>query len=1033
MFCDIVDYTRLAARIDEEELHRLIATYQGAVADIVSRWDGDVDFYAGDGVSACFGYPRAHEDDAERAVRAGLDVVQAMRSLMIPSETGQGMPLPVRVGIHSGRAMVGELGSGERRKRQPIGTAMNVAARLQAFAQAGTVVISHSTEQLVSGRFLTEDIGGLSLKGMDAPVRAYVIRRGVGTTGQTDAHRTSATPVVGRSRELARLQQCWSDARAGRGQVVLVSGEPGIGKSKLVRRFVDDIARDDAGPPYEWRCSPFHMGTPLHPVVEAVVHQLGLEPGNVSRDEIKTRVESQLRGNAMQNSEALNPGALTVLIADVVSTFGRPFDDASAETPVVRRARMLHQLCEAAKQLARAKPRALVVEDLQWADPSTLELVDLLIAGCRDVPLVLLLTFRPTFARQWPDAPNVTTLALDPLSAAECGELLDAVVGDRVLPTAARTEVLARADGVPLFVEELTRAVFDRPYEGATRVLSTIPNTLHGPLASRIDNVSPGAHATIHLASAISRTFTFDLLAAVSDKSAAILHDDLDELVKAGLVYRSMTVPSETYVFRHALIAEAAYDSIVRSERKRLHGLIAHRLKKAFPSFSTEQPELLARHFQEADEHEMAIDHWHRAGEIAIAKGAYREAVQHLDAGLRLLDQLADTAQQVQRDVELSASRGMALYSMLGYAHPDVERTFARASDLCERTGGNTPFWVLYGLWAVHLTRSNRRSVEALLPRFVALADAADPIPAVTAHASPGIYLFLRGRFPECLGEMTMAAKRYSDDEHTESLKHQWYGGGLYLFAYRAWALAILGRAHEAHEVESELAARAACTTNPYSVAIADGFRVSLARDREDWHQTLAHASRQIEFTQRQMLPFWEGPAHCSRGWARAHLGDVAEGIAEIQLGLAYLDGVGLRATYAYHLSGLTEAMILAGDVTGALESVERGLAVCGAELDCFYEAELLRLKAVCLHRQNDADAALRCYRQALHLARQQSAALYAARAAYGLFELQAEQGDRATAQNEYQTVMTAITSGLAADDAALLWRTARRQDAISS
>jgi class 3 adenylate cyclase len=245
MFCDIVDYTRLAGRIDEEELHRLIATYQGAVADIVSRWDGDVDFYAGDGVSACFGYPRAHEDDAERAVRAGLDVVQAMRSLTIPSETGQVMALPIRVGIHSGRAMVGELGSGERRKRQPIGTAMNVAARLQAFAQAGTVVISQSTEQLVSGRFLTEDIGGLSLKGMDAPVRAYVIRRGVGTTGQTDAHRTSATPVVGRSRELARLQQCWSDARAGRGQVVLVSGEPGIGKSKLVRRFVDDIARDD--------------------------------------------------------------------------------------------------------------------------------------------------------------------------------------------------------------------------------------------------------------------------------------------------------------------------------------------------------------------------------------------------------------------------------------------------------------------------------------------------------------------------------------------------------------------------------------------------------------------------------------------------------------------------------------------------------------------------------------------------------------------------------------------------------------------
>ena len=462
---------------------------------------------------------------------------------------------------------------------------------------------------------------------------------------------------------------------------------------------------------------------------------------------------------------------------------------------------------------------------------------------------------------------------------------------------------------------------------------------------------------------------------------------------------------------------------MVASDRRRLHRRIAHGLRERFPTMTAEQPELLARHFEEGGETPLAIEEWRRAGETAVRNGAYEEALSHFDHGLRLLGELRDAHQRLQHEIELTASKGTALFSRLGYAHPEVARIFARASALCEQDGSAPTFWVLYGLWAVHVTRSNRPALEALLPRFEELAKLGEGIAVWTAHANAGVLAFFRGDFAGCLERMTAAIRGYSSADDATLRENRGYGGGMYLFAYRLWSLAILGRLHEATLAEQVLRQQAEASRNPYGVAIADAYRLACARDRRDPQLTLTIADRQIEYTRQQLLPFWEGPAHCARGWARAQLGEVREGIAEIRLGLHYLEQVGLRATYAYQRSALVEALLLAGDAEEALDEV-RGLAVDQIDLDHFYEAELLRLEGECHARLGNLDAAESGFQAALALARRQSATQFALRSADSLARLRLRQGKPALAQTEFDAVLAELSRSLSPEDV-VRWRQA--------
>jgi tetratricopeptide (TPR) repeat protein len=682
----------------------------------------------------------------------------------------------------------------------------------------------------------------------------------------------------------------------------------------------------------------------------------------------------------------------------------------------VRRSRTLNVLCDLIRARSRSRPTVMVVEDMHWSDPSTIDLLSRLLERSGDVPLLLLFTCRPDFTPPWVNMPHVHALTLEPLTSSECAELFDALVGARSVPSAVRDELLARGDGIPLFVEELTRAFVDSA-DHVTDVLSSIPDTLQGLLLSRLDRLSPPVLETLHLASALGREFRFDVLASVSDKTVEALREDLSEVVGSGLVHRRELPTSETYLFKHALVADAAYASILRADRRRLHGRIAHRLREAVPAIPTGQPELLAHHFGEAGEPETAVDYWRQAGDGAIARGAYQEAVRHFDRGLELIPHIGDDRVQLRLEIELTESRGTALFSMLGYAHPQVESTFARASSLCERSGSSPPLRVLYGLWAVHLTRGDRDALELLLPRFDDLARSRDPVALLTAHANAGVYAYFLGDFETCLAEMTEATRWYSTSEHSTFLRRHGYGGGLYPFAYRMSSLMILGRPDQAAAAGRELQMLAEQAGNPYGLAIAGGFRMKLARDARDPKETFALADGQVEYTRRQMLPFWEGSAHCLRGWARALLGEAADGIAEIELGLRYLDAVGLCVTYPSQLGGLAEALTIAGDHEAALAAARRGLALCETKLDRCYEAELLRLEAEALWKLGDVASAESGLTRALALARRQSATLYALRAAASLARLLIEQGRGELARHELESVLVGITEGLDTSD----------------
>jgi class 3 adenylate cyclase/tetratricopeptide (TPR) repeat protein len=1008
--CDIVGYTELTERLDGEDLQRLIQSYQRLVEHAVTRWGGEIDCYSGDGVDAFFGLT-AHENDAERAVRAGLDIVaglEAMRVTALQSE--QTLPsLRVRVGIHSGPVVVGAQGTAASGKKQALGPAMNGAARLQNLARPGTVVIGEATHRLVAELFACSDLGKQTLKGIKEPMRAFVVLRAEAHRDRAEGQRDHRAPLIGRQRELAVLVDCWRLALAGRRTTVSISGDAGIGKSRLVRALVKSAGIDLTGGVFEWRCSPFHASTPFYPVADALQRHLGHEPAT-PRDEVAARVQAyvaaidpSLEGSAI--------GEAASLLSELASPPLKPSSTAVHETPAVRRARTLTLICSLVSAQALRRPTLLIVEDVHWADPSTIEVLNQLIHLDSNLGLMLVLTFRPDFAPPWAGTGDVQLLGLEPLNTEESATLFDALVGERSIPPDIRDDIVSRADGVPLFVEELTRALVETKEDSIEKAASSIPDTLQGLLASRVDRLSTGARDTIRLAAALSRDVRFDLLAGVGDKAATALRDDLNELVAAGLLSRRKADSGDSYGFKHALVADSVYDSILRTERRRLHLQIARRLSESFPAIVLEQPEMLARHFREADSVEEAIEYWQRAGDRAIDRGAYQEAVSHLDDALALMPRLASDEHRIAKEIELTESKGTALFSMLGYAHPLVEQTFARASALCEQGGNAPPLRVLYGIWAVHMTRSNREAIETLLPRFVELASTGNPIAGHTARANTGVVAFFAGRFAQCLEEMTESAKAYREVGHSA----QWhgYGGGMYPFAYRMWSLAILGRIEEAVATGEELQRLARQASNPYSIAIADGFCANLARERRDFAQALALADRQIDYTRRQLLPFWEGPAHCTRGWARAFLGEVDEGIAEIRLGLQYLDAVGLRTTYPYQLGALAEALLVAGEITGAREAAEQGLAISATAFDRFYEAELLRLLSEAMRRAGDAATAEAGLRRALALAQQQSATLFALRAAASLAQVLIESGKSDEARQTLGAVLSEVSSGV--------------------
>ena len=745
MFCDLVGSTALSARFDPEDLREIIAAYHHAVTKIVAAADGFVSRYMGDGVLVYFGYPQAHEDDAERAVRAGLGAIDAVSRIDVKS-----VKLQTRVGIATGLVVVGDLiGEGSAQEQSVVGETPNLAARLQALAEPDTVVIAVGTRRLLGALFEYRDLGAVEVKGIARPVSAWQVLRPSVIASRFEALRGAAlTRLVGRDEEIDLLLRRWARAKAGDGQIVLVSGEAGLGKSRIAATLNERL---DAEPVIRLRyfCSPYHQDSVLFPFVD----QLGRAARFAPEDPPAVKLE-KLEALA---ARAAPPAEDVAFLADLLSLPASPRHPLPNLSPQRKKQRTLEALVRQLEGLARQRPVLIIFEDAHWIDPTSRELLDLTVARVRSLPVLLLLTFRPEFQPPWTGQSRVTMLALNRLDRRDRAALVFQIAADKALPDEVVEQIVDRTDGVPLFVEELTKSILESGFlrEEADRYVLdralppfAIPTSLHDSLMARLDRLE-SVRQVAQIGAAIGREFSYALLRTVSRLSQDELQAALARVVASGLVFQRGAPPDAVYAFKHALVQDAAHGSLLRDARRQLHAQIAEALEAHSPELRDSQPELFALHNAEAGLVEKSVDYWARAGRRSAARSAMAEAAAQLQKGLDQLALLPETPERQRQELELWSALGAALRFVKGQATPQMGHAYARARELWERLGSPSEFLhIPYGESFYRVYRGELELAQRLDEDLLRLSrQRNDAAGLVLGHASAGRTLIYGGRF----------------------------------------------------------------------------------------------------------------------------------------------------------------------------------------------------------------------------------------------------------------------------------------------
>ena len=676
MFSDLVGSTALSARMDPEDLREVISAYQKCVAETVGRFGGFVAKYMGDGVLVYFGYPQAHEDDAERAVRAGLELVAAVTGLKTHAA------LQTRVGIATGLVVVGDLiGSGASQEQAIVGETPNLAARLQGVAEPDGVVIAESTRKLLGNLFELQDVGAQGLKGISGPVRAWAVLRPASVESRFEAfHASGLTELVGREEELELLLRRWAKATSGEGQVVLLSGEPGIGKSRLTAALLERLA----GEPHtrlRYFCSPQHIDSALYPIISQMERAAGFAHDDTAQAKLD-KLDAVL-------AQSFTPRQDAALLSDTLSLPNDGRYPTLELTAQQRRQKTLDALIAQFEALSHSNPVLMIFEDAHWIDPTSVEVLSRVADRIRTLGVLLIVTYRPEFDAPWIGRPHVTALTLNRLGEREIAQLIDRLSGNKPLPESIRHDIIERTDGVPLFVEEMTKAVLEAAGEGAIeRAVGAVPSpsvavpaSLHASLMARLDRLG-SAKEVAQVGAVIGREFSHPLLAAVAGKPELELQSALDRVIEAGLLFRQGAPPDATYLFKHALVQDAAYGTLLRERRRALHARIADAIEESFADIAENQPELLAKHCAEAGSDERAIKYWRAAGEKAVRRASNREAIGHFRQALALNEKQAPDEERSLTELAILSQLGPALMSVHGWSAAEVGTAFERAEYL---------------------------------------------------------------------------------------------------------------------------------------------------------------------------------------------------------------------------------------------------------------------------------------------------------------------------------------------------------------
>lgn len=979
-FCDLVESTPLSEELDPEDLSEVIAAYHETCARVIERYHGHVAQYQGDGVLAYFGYPNAQGDDAVNAVRAGLEIVGAVGALSAPRLDGREVRLAARVGIDTGVVVVSEAGAGARRHSLAVGDTVNVAARLEKLAEPGTVVVGAATERVTRGYFVFTRADAVQLKGIAEPITVYRVSDETGIrTRLALAAAAGLTPLVGRDRELETMEALWRRARAGAGSAVLVSGEPGIGKSRLVHELGRRVG--NAATRLVFQASPYHASSSLHPVVEELERVFRVS-GSGENGESLTRLTEEIDRQGL-SVEELRPALASLL------TIAEPSVNPTRElAPQDQKRQTFAALRALVGAESRQRPVLAVFEDVHWADPSTLELLGLLLADASAQQVLIVMTARPEFEPPWLAATEIARLRLAPLDGDAVDELVAAVLRGRTLPREVRAEVAVRAAGVPLFIEETVKMITE---SGRTE-LAAIPGTLQNTLAARLDGLGKTKElAQLAAVAALGGEFSFALLRALTHADDPTLTDALDELVRAEILYERRTPSDRVYVYKHALIREAAYGSLLRSTRRRFHERIAHVLEEAFPEKVENEPELLAQHLAEAGWTLDAIGYWRQAGERALRAWATEEAATHFERGLELVASLPADPETRELELGLELARGTALMAARGYAAPEAESAYARAEALSGELADPLRLApALYGLGAFYASTAQPRKANAFGRRLRAVADArGDDDVLIEADVILGIAQFLQGDPSAANACFEDVLARWEPDKHRAHIFSYGQEPGVVGLAMTALARGWAGRIDEALTYASEAEVRAREVAHPLTLAYtlaAVGILYQLIDDVESADRT---ARELVTVASEYALPMWLAWGRTMRGWALLKRGQVDEGLAEIAVGIASAELAHSTVMRIHFVSQLAEALGQLGHVDEGIALAQEGFADLEQTDERVSEAELHRVRGL-LHVAEDADSAVAeaCFRRAIEVARRQEALLLELRSTTALAEL---------------------------------------------
>ncbi len=1019
MFCDLVGSTSLAERMDPEELRELMQTYRKACGDVAARYEGHVAQYLGDGLLIYFGWPVAHEDDAQRGVRAALEMVQAVKDILAVQ------PLAVRIGLATGPVVVGEASrEGHTEANLAVGETPNLAARLQGLAAAHEVVIAPATRRLIADAFALTDLGARSIKGIAEPVQAWRVDAVHRTKGRFEAAHggMELSPLIGRDEEIALLLRRWHQAVGGEGQVVLIGGEAGIGKSRLSQALRKRIVEPHGVVRYQ--CSPYHLNSALYPFIEQFEFQAGFSRDDTAEQKLD-KMEAALVGSAAEVAEA------APLFAAVLSL---PTDryPALKVSPQKQKENTLDALAAQLEARARREPVLMLFEDVHWVDPTSQELLEVLVPKLQNLPMLLVTTYRPEHAPPWAGQRGVTTLTLNRLGRPQVAQLVDKVTEGRSLPPEVLAEILSHTDGVPLFVEELTKSVLESGLlterGGQYALLAplgalAIPTSLRDSLAARLDRLAP-VKEIAQIGACIGREFSYDLISRISTLSGERLEAALERLVEAGLVMRRGAPPDANYIFKHALMQDAAYDSLLKSRRHQLHAMIAHVLQTEFANRVAHEPEWLAHHYTQAGDLAAAVPLWRDAGELAIERVALVEAVAHFQKGLSLLDQLPVSPDRDAIELTIREKLNAAWAGLRGWAASEIDANSAAILRLA--TSQHNTRSLILGLWWMWTSTITQGRIADSLPFAERLLtegrETGDLDLQIFGHATLMVPRFFMGQLAEAREHLDRVLALYDPQRAEQWIQLTGHDLRTFVEVYGCQLIWMQGHPDQAQQMSDRSGTHARSVGHAFNLVWALTFNAYTFVYRREPDRLLERLDEVDRLAREQGIAFiYQVSTPQASGLAHLHAGRPQDAVRVLRTGIESWTSRGGHVRVPFLKSALAEALALQGDFDTALNLIDECIEQIErpAWQERLWLPEILRLKGWMLMRQGRDDEAEVALRESLKTATTQQARSWELRSATTLATLLVRRGQRDDARALLMPVLGWFTEGFETRDLA--------------